>query len=275
MMNSIRIGGHSKSRHLPENWSEVRSGSLAFVVKTLLTYKPVAAKIMILKHLLKINTGTFNILENEQVNELVDLLGWMDMRGLVDPVFPVLKVGGVTYRMPKAEFDDGTAWQYAAADDYYRKYVEASIGQEPSKKSQGKSEKSQGEEHLDRLISVLLTDVRHKKALTDRDEVERRAGVFRKLKDYERVVILAYFSGIKQRIYDNYSSWLFTSEGSGGTGVNFGWWGRYLDIAKSGVFGTVDKVYETRFYDIIVFLIQEKEYYLAEKRAMEAGRSEK
>lgn len=228
------------------------------MVKTLLTYQPVTAKIMILKHLLRVKTGIWNILEDEQVSELVDLLEWMDMRKLVDPVFPVLKVGGRTYRMPRAEFDDGTAWQYAAADDYYRKYIETS-----------------NETDLDRLISVLLTDKRDKKPLTDRDEVEKRAGVFRKMKDYERIVILAYFSGIKQRIYDNYSSWLFTAEGSGGTGVNFGWWGRYLDIAKTGVFGTVERVYEARFYDIIVFLIQEKEYYLAEKRAMEEMRSEK
>ncbi|MBK9391965.1 MAG: hypothetical protein IPN68_17905 [Bacteroidetes bacterium] len=204
------------------------------------------------------------------MNELVDLLAWMDMRGLVDPVFPVLKVGGRTYRMPKAEFDDGTAWQYAAADDYYRKYVEAAQASELQTPTIANCD-----DHLDKLISVLLTDVRHKKALTDRDEVEKRAGVFRKLKDYERVVILAYFSGIKQRIYDNYSSWLFTSDGSGGTGVNFGWWGRYLDIAKTGVFGTVERVYETRFYDIIVFLIQEKEYYLAEKRAVEEMKNEK
>ena len=58
-------------------------------------------------------------------------------------------------------------------------------------------------------------------------------------------------------------------EGDESGQINFGWWGKYIEIAESGVFGNLDQVYAARFYDIIVFLIQKKETYLAQKSKME------
>lgn len=255
-MHEITLG--NKKLQLPENWGEIPSSSLAFCIKQLIIKKPLQAKIEIIRHLLKLKYRIFAMMNDEQVAELLSLLDWMDLKNMTEPIFPEKKINGIKYRMPKSEFENGTAFQYAIADEYYMKYIE-----------------SHDEKELDNLISALLIDTKKEKQHSDRDMIEKRAFTFRKFKDFERVAILAYFSAVKLKIYNNYAPWLFMSDESGsGGGINFGWWGRYIDIAKTSIFGKLDEVYEARFYDIIVFLIQEKEAYLADKREIEKLKTE-
>jgi len=79
---------------------------------------------------------------------------------------------------------------------------------------------------------------------------------------------------MKMLIHKMYGAWIFdndeeedeqdetayakASAGKAGKGPNFGWWGIYLDVAESGVFGALEKVYQTSIHDICIFLVKKR-----------------
>lgn len=252
----IEIKVNNSVHRLPENWEEIPPGSLYFVASVLVEEPDfIKARIKILRKLLNISKVLFMNLSQEQVLDLIDYLSWMDLSINTKIIFKTIKLKHKRYRLPDDNFELGTAFQYALADDYYRKFHE-----------------TKEDKYMYCLISTLLYD---NVPLTSKEYIEKRAMIFTKLTAIEKVVIMAYFGAVKNMIYDKFRRYLFTSDedSSISTSVDFGWWGRYMDIAESGVFGDIQGVYKTRFYDVVVYLIQKKEQYLAEKRAMEEIRN--
>lgn len=248
-MHEIRIG--KIKRYLPSGWHEMPpGGSLYYTVETLITEPDLTkARLKILKKLLKIPNSAFLNLDACCVVEMTELLKWMDIRSNTKIIFREFNTEGKTYYLPADDFEQGTAFQYALACDYYKKYVEKHDAKD-----------------LHYLCSTLLSE---NAPLCDKEKIEQRADTFSHLRDVEKMTILAYFGAIQEMIADKFGHWLFRSEeGDAPTGISFGWWGVYMDVAESGVFGDIKGVYQTRFYDIVVFLIQKKEQYDAMKKAM-------
>jgi hypothetical protein len=254
-MHRVRIG--KNQRTLPGSWDEMDSNGLAFALTTLIRYPDRdKAMLQILKKLLHINKVTFLAIPDDAMYDLVRLFDWMDLSKLTIPIYQRIMHKGISFELPGKDFDFGTAFQYAAADEYFLKFHE-----------------SGDQKDLDLMLTVLLS---REKPINSLREVQENAEFFSDLPEIFRVSVLVYFNACKLIIYDTYKNWLFidpeTGEGDGmQLGVDFGWWGRYLEIAKSGVFGRLDQVYATRFHDIAMFLVQEKEIYLAEKRALKSN----
>jgi len=58
-------------------------------------------------------------------------------------------------------------------------------------------------------------------------------------------------------------------EAKGGTNINFGWDGLFLEIAKDGVFGTYEQVLASKFHDVMIYSIKKYEEALAQQRELE------
>lgn len=235
---------------LPMNWGEIPPGSLFFVVKTLVENPDfIKARVKILRKLLNISKVIFFNISNEQMLDLIECLSWMDLNTNTRLIFKEYKIKNKKYRLPDNDFEQGTAFQYALADDYYRKFHET------------KSDK-----YMHYLISTLLYE---KEPEISKEKIEERASIFWNLNAVDKVVIMAYFGAVKEMIYEKFKSYLFTTGDEGqGSRIDFGWWGRYMDIAESGVFGNLNGVYRARFFDIVVYLIQKKEQHEAMKEEM-------
>jgi len=251
-MHDIRIG--TKERKLPGSWDEMDSSGLVFALTTLIRYpKRDKAMLLILKKLLHIPKVTFLAIPDDAMYDLIRLLDWMDLSKMTRPIFDRIDHKGIFYELPGKDFDYGTAFQYAAADDYFLEFHQ-----------------SGDQKALDKLLTVLLS---HDKPLNSLREVQETADIFSDMQEIHRVSVLVYFNACKIAIYETYKNHLFVDPDGGNDdgmqlNVDFGWWGRYMEIAKSHVFGRLDQVYATRFHEIAMFLVQEKEIYLAEKKAL-------
>jgi hypothetical protein len=249
-MHEVRIDKVGK-RYIPSGWHEMPpGGSLYFAVDTLITEQDfTTARLKILKRLLKIPKSVLLNIDACCVQEMIQLLKWMDIRKNTKVIFREFTIDKKSYYLPADDFDQGTALQFALGADYYKIYIE-----------------KQEDKDLHYLCSTLLyTDV----PLCDKAEIEKRADMFAQLRPVEKMTILAYFAAIQEMIAEKFGQWLFRDdEGSAPASINFGWWGVYMDIAESGVFGDLRGVYQSRFYDIVVYLIQKKEQYEAMKKEM-------
>jgi hypothetical protein len=56
-------------------------------------------------------------------------------------------------------------------------------------------------------------------------------------------------------------------------GVNFGWDGVFLEVAKDGVFGTYEQVLNSRFHDVMLYSVKKYEDALMQMREMEKNES--
>jgi len=256
MKATVKIG--NKIRKMPGDWNELSSGFRVFAIRVLLTNDENVAKIIIMRKLLRIKKSLFTKINEAQMYDLVQLLDWLHLQKLTIPIYPELKIKTTIwqklgihkptlYKCPNDKMENATAYQYAAASDHYKEYIA-----------------THEKKHLDRLLATLYTDVR------DDEEIKKTAKIFKNVPILVKMSALVYFAGVQYYVYENYKEWLFESDSETQGGINFGWWGKYIEIAESGVFGDLDKVYASRFYDIIVFLIQKKEAYLAQKSKMEA-----
>ena len=85
---------------------------------------------------------------------------------------------------------------------------------------------------------------------------------------------LMWWIGMKMLVNRMYGKWLFEGDededeeedtpdyakatSGEAKGPNFGWWGIFLDVAESGVFGPLEKVYQASIHDICIFLVKKR-----------------
>lgn len=83
-----------------------------------------------------------------------------------------------------------------------------------------------------------------------------------------RTYLHVVFSGYRINLYETYKDWLFPSSAGSGSdddkkqesgGLDFGWWGAFISIAKDGVFGTYEQVLNTPIHNICMHLVKEVE----------------
>jgi hypothetical protein len=169
----------------------------------------------------------------------------------VEALVPEFEHEGVTYYFPKADFDNGTAREYALADEYYNAFAT-------------------DQEDTDALL--LLTSALARPMVSapnfSREIVESRLESFKKLPFEVVLIALRYFEALKKEVYElGIAVELFeplneeSDEETEGKDeiIEFGWWTSYRYIAKSQVFGNFNGVCDSLFWDVFKYLIEEKQ----------------
>lgn len=190
-------------------------------------------------------------------------LDWVDASPNVDIIpVPHLDWKGVRYAFTKPKGANVTAVEFALCDDYYSQFMAgdplallrlmACLWRE---------------EDQDRPAMLRRGDARV--LLYSKEEVESRVEALHGVGQGAALQGLLWFIGMKQLVHKMYGNWIFQAaeqeeeedpiaKKPESTGPNFGWWGIFLDVAESGVFGTLEKVYQTPIHDICIFLVKKR-----------------
>lgn len=247
-INRRLLGKKTIRRFLPESFQEAGEDAL-FCIKQLLLHKNEnLARAKALAKLLYIRPHLVKGLHNQDLGSLINLLSWMNLNPSPVPAIRFFDHNKQRYWLPKEKFQDGLAIEYPMADEYFTQLLA-------------------GDD--DALIKLVATLARPEKdgkriPLTGREEVEKRAKELKDLSPEAQWAVYMYFGGIKQYIHDLYKGYLFEvkeedeDNQQASEGAMFGWWGIYMDVAESGVFGNLEKVYQSNFHNICIYLVKKK-----------------
>lgn len=248
-------------RQLPENWGEIRPALVAAIVKINSQHHWQKAQLLILQRLLNLPKGVFFTLTDLEVAELARCIQWIQELPAPKAIIQDIYYRGQLYSFPKEKFSNGTAFEYPVISEYLDDFIET--GQQ---------------DLLHKLAAVLLRPVARDKEKSrlpakSRGEVELMAKHFADLPKYVLAIALQYAIGITHYVHRTYGQWLFAAadpqeeEEQGPKGPNFGWWGVYMDIAESGVFGTYDQVLSSSFHVICTYLVKRKQSALEQRNS--------
>jgi hypothetical protein len=195
----------TKQYQLPQSWEEYKNMGLDTLeaLQTILTYPNTVAKLKILKNTLKLPKATFNRLSDTDLAAIIAQLDWMTLDATPEPFVTEFIHNETTYILPRSRFENGTALEYAIAEDYFKKITPdndevalinlcATLCREKTK---------------DTATAISAGD--HRIPLTSRGEVEHRAEAFKTLDPYIQVAVFLYFSGVKKFIFDTYGQAIF------------------------------------------------------------------
>lgn len=247
-INRRLLGKKTIRRFLPQSFQEAGENAL-FCIKQLLIYKNEnLARAKALAKLLKIRPHLIKGLTNEDLGSLINQIQWMNLKPSAVPAIRFFDHNGKRYWLPKEKFADGLAIEYPIADEYFTQLLA-------------------GDD--DALIKLAATLARPQSdgkriSITGREEVEKTAKELEGLSPEAQWAVYMYFGGVKQYIHNLYKGYLFKAndneEGQqDGSTAMFGWWGIYMDVAESGVFGNLEKVYQSNFHNICTYLVKKKQ----------------
>lgn len=226
-----------------------------------------------IRRICQLSKGQMRGLDDIKLATLVEGLPWLNIVPIDQPIQKQLYYRGIRYRMPAAKFEDGTAFTFALADDFFNAYMEGD------------------EEALLHLFATLARPLRcgQRKPLISRDEALRRSRWLKRIDPTWLAATWMYWAGVKAFVHSTYGSWLFqqteqeeedeeeTSPQGPDTGASagpdFGWWGKYMEVAETGVFGNVKQVHQTNFHDICVFLVKKEADHRRQKADMDAAKN--
>ena len=214
---------------------------MVFIANTLIKHfdDPAKIKFKFLQHFLKMSKRTILKLTQGQMMDLFELFDFLDLEKLEHQLFPTPAKG---WTLPSSGFEDGVCYEFAKADIYFEKYLE-----------------NEDPQDLDKFFACL---VRHIGQHTINEQIMMsKLEIMPKIPQSVKLVTFCYFSAIKRKIYELYKPWLFDTDPSvvQTRTVNFGWFGTFLRVAKAGVFGNIKEVHAYNFYDVLGYLVQEKE----------------
>jgi hypothetical protein len=235
-------------RLLPSSWEE--AGALAWpCLRDLARRGPDAGKLRAMRRLTGLGWWQFRQLSPAHIGTLATGLDWLRIQPIT--FFPRTTYRSI-YRLPEPKFSDGTCLQFALADEFFQEYQDGN------------------DQALLHLFCTLARPRRSTALLADRDEVLRRGRFLRRLPAEWVAATWMYWAGVKEYVYHTYGPWLFQAPAeddepdnprgpdTGDTGPNFGWWGRFMDVAESGVFGSLEEVHRTNFHTLCVFLVKKE-----------------
>lgn len=267
----VRISGPlDGERLLPESWED--AGALAWpCLRALVREGEHQGRLEAIRLLCGFSRRQMRGLTDEQVATLAEGLSWLRLSPVVAPLRPGFRRLASRYELPAAKFENGTALEFALADDFFQAYQEGD------------------EQALYHLLATLAAPVRNGKrqSVSDRGEALRRGRRLRSIPFEWLAAVWMYWAGVKQYVHDTYGPWLFqqdpppedeeddTSAGpaTDTSGPNFGWWGKYLEVAEAGVFGSLPAVHQTNFHELCMYLVKKEADNRAQQRALEAVRT--
>lgn len=235
---------------LPQSWEEIPPSLRLICVRFFIDNPPAEARLQVARLILGLPEPVFRGLSNSQIEDIVSQLAWVELSSSATPLIDSFQHRQTTRLLPQPQFMDGTCLEFALADEFYTEYLNGDTNS------------------LLRLAATLChraTKRGNRKPLTDRTEALQLADSFQDLNPAIVTAVLLYFSGVKQRIYEIYGNYLFASndesdesDPSDNQGTMFGWWGAFMDVAESGVFGNLDQVYQTSFHSVCMYMVKKK-----------------
>lgn len=220
----------------------------------------------LVEYLLQLPVFIQDRLSDEEVYDLLRCISWMEVDSTCTaPIAPYIDVtGGDRLYLPSDKFASVTCLEYVLLDELYTEYI---VDQDPEREL--------------RLVAIVArpsgpsddpaSDPRVK--LLSIEQTDQWMDTVRRLPESIRVYIITLISANRALVHEQYGHWLFTStpavvpDQDGGeidtqpsdSGLNFGWWGAYLDVAADGVFGTYDQVLHTAFHTVCMHMVRKVE----------------
>lgn len=254
-------------RTLPSCWDDVPEKAALYCLRQL-TYRPLnLAQLACGIYFLNLPVLVRNLINEEQSADLINAMSWMTLEAGPRPLISSFRHKGQTYYLPTAKFANGAAKEYPIADDYYTRFLEGDV--QCLNHLIGTLARP---ENREAQISAQLGDKRQ--PLLSRADAESRGHILDGAPLEIKMAVLMYFAGVKKYVNETYGEWLFQTpeqpddeqeddeveiyKQEASSGVMFGWWGIFMDVAESGVFGTLDQVHQTNFHSICMYLVKKK-----------------
>jgi len=257
-------------RSLPESYEEMESGLRLFCYEQLIKHQRDDALVLILKKILNLPTARFNSLPDADIAAMIQVIDWINLGPQTTPVLPFFE--GDDYRkyyFPSKEFSNGRANVYPLADDFFNKFMTGD------------------ESQVDLLLATLARphdESGERIGIQSRSEIIRRAEQFKKINPAIKMMAISYWAGIKEHVFDLYKGYLWpdpdeekpesdqdpiaetddTAAQQEDAGVMFGWWGVFMELAETGVFGTLNEVHQSNFHTLCMYRTKKR------KEAMDA-----
>lgn len=221
------------------DWSDLDRHMIDKITGILLEHQddPFVGKAKVLAYILKIRPSQIQLIADDQLADLLDLISWAKLDGNTIQLYQNFRPG---LTLPHDLFSDGTCYEYAKADEHLGRYLQ-----------------NNDPKDLDLFFATL---VRHKGQTSTTDkQIEKKVKKIKGVTPKIKLVTACYFLSVKKYVYTTFERWLFDGDPPRPGSVNLGWWGAFMRIAQMGVFGNLEKVHETFFFDVLAYMIQQKE----------------
>jgi hypothetical protein len=247
-------------RSLPESFEEMESGLRLFCYEALISFDRSDAMILILKKILHLPSAQFKAIPDSDIASMILAIDWINLGPQTTPIIPSFEGNDwKEYFFPGKEFSNGRANVYPLADEFFNKFMEGD------------------ESQADLLLATLAlrkNQEGERIGIKSRSEITRRAELFKDVNPAIKMMAISYWAGIKEYVFDLYKGYLWPdpdeekdpeldpdSKISGttettteqGEGVMFGWWGVFMELAETGVFGTLNDVHQSNFHTLCMY----------------------
>lgn len=196
------------------------------------------------------------------------LLDWAKAEPDCDAVpIPHITHGGTMYVFPAPKGKNVTCLEFALCDDLYKQVIDGDDSALATLSAVLWRERDKDEQ-----AALRRSDARV--LLHSSMEAESRAARLKKAPAEMQHQALLYFEGLKLYVHRMYGKWLFEQEDDDdeeeesdttgqrapetSSGPNFGWWGVFMQVAESGVFGDLKQVYQTSLHDICIYMVKKR-----------------
>lgn len=246
---------------LPSSWSDVPELRRHSYYMSLLEIP--ADNPEFLASVLNIPMWAANAIPIENREYIAGCLEWMRPEPqCLDLFCPIFEHEGVTYAAPGSNGSNVDALEYAIATEYFRQWMET------KDESAARLVAATIYREIEPDKAVQLRESDSRQPLYSRAEVNARALRFEYLPVGHIIQACMWVAGLEKKIRDIYGAWIFdipddddeedTQTESTSSHPNFGWWGVYQEAAEAGLFGTLEKVYQTGIHDICIWLVRQK-----------------
>lgn len=255
-------------RSLPKSFQEMESGLRLFCYESLISFARPNAMTLILRKILHLPSAQFKAIPDADIASMILAIDWMNLGPQTTPIIPSFKHSwGKEYFFPEKEFSNGRANVYPLADEFFNKFME-------------------GDESQADLLLATLALPKNKDGerigIKSRSEITRRAESFKDVNPAIKMMAISYWAGIKEYVFDLYKGYLWPDpdeekpeedsaaaiSGNGdtagqeqGDGVMFGWWGVFMELAETGVFGTLNDVHQSNFHTLCMYRTKKRKEY--------------
>lgn len=246
---------------LPQAWSEVSASDRLTWWRIGISMPELSATHAILRRLIPARWRVG--LSDTDTATLVNVLRWAAPKpSCSDIAFPAYRHRRTDFLLPTANGENISCLEFALADDMYTRYAA-----------------TQDAEQLELLTWTLYrerdTDTAAATARGDNRvllhgiaEVQERLRIYGPAPVEMQTQALLYMSGLKVYLQQVYGAWIFEQpdEDEDGnplpqpeaTTPNFGWWGIFQAVAESGIFGDMEKTYQSSLHEVCVYLVRKK-----------------
>lgn len=248
---------------LPESWAEVPDRMRRRWWQWAFTMPIEAARVKAVASLLKrLPWYVRRRVPAEDRAAMVGLLSWMDTQPDCESLaLPSCTVSSTSFHLPSPKGENMSCIEFALGDDLYKEYGD----NQQSSTLHMLTWLLYREADTDQVAADARGDIRV--PLRSRSEIERRLQRYGVPPAEMQVQAILFFGGLKQFLHGTFGQWIFQIPDEDeedpvappqNTSPNFGWWGVFQSVAEGGVFGDLEKVYQSSLYEVCVYLVRKR-----------------